>query len=75
MMFTLFLNCLTAAGINYMTDKTAPKEMNLFISKDDRNKRAFCDALHEGCFSLIFGNEKSALYGTISGYYLTVYTM
>ena len=75
MMFTLFLNCLTAAGIDYMIDKTAPKEMNLFISKDDRNKKAFCDALHEGCFSLIFGNEKSSLYGTISGYYLTVYTM
>lgn len=75
MMFTRFLNCLTAAGIDYMTDKTAPKEMNLFISKDDRNKRAFCDALHEGCFFLVFGNEKSALYGTVSGYYLTIYTM
>lgn len=74
-MFTYFLNCLTAAGINYLTDITKPREMNLFISKEDAQTEAFHDALRNDNFNLVLASGKSTLYGTAGGRYITVYKM
>lgn len=75
MMFTYFLNCLTTAGIDYMTDITKPREMNLFISKSDYQSKAFRDAIYGDGFSLVFASGNTALFGTVSGRYITVYQM
>lgn len=75
MMFTYFLNCLTAAGINYITDMTKPREMNLFISKENYQTKAFHEAIHNDGFTLIFASGNTALFGTVGGRYITVYKM